>query len=111
MQDCLFCRIVAGTIPAERIYEDETAIAFRDIQPQAPFHVLVIPKAHVASLLDLAPDTAGPLTSAIQNVAREGGLTEGGFRVVTNIGRDGGQSVFHLHWHVLGGRGLTWPPG
>ena len=111
MQDCLFCRIVAGTIPAERIYEDDHTIAFRDIQPQAPFHALVIPKVHVVSLLDLDPALAGHLTSAIQNISREAGLTEDGFRVVTNIGRDGGQSVFHLHWHVLGGRGLTWPPG
>ncbi|MEB3186773.1 MAG: histidine triad nucleotide-binding protein [bacterium] len=111
MQDCLFCRIVAGTIPADRIHEDEHTLAFRDIQPQAPFHALVIPKAHVVSLLELDPGQAGPLMAAVQSVATQAGLGEDGFRVVSNIGRDGGQSVFHLHWHVLGGRALTWPPG
>jgi histidine triad (HIT) family protein len=111
MQDCLFCRIVAGTIPADRIHEDEHTLAFRDIQPQAPFHALVIPKAHVASLLELDPGHTGPLMAAVQSVAKQAGLSEDGFRVVSNIGRDGGQSVFHLHWHVLGGRAMTWPPG
>ena len=111
MDDCLFCRIVAGAIPAERIYEDEHCIAFRDIQPQAPVHVLVVPRIHVASLMDLPPELGGPMMGAIQAIARLEGLESPGFRVVTNIGKEGGQSVAHLHWHILGGRAMRWPPG
>ena len=104
---CLFCRIVRREIPAAIVAESEHALAFRDIAPQAPVHVLVIPKAHVASL-DAAAD-AVQLGHVVQ-LAAEVARGEGGYRVVTNIGTDGGQSVAHLHFHVLGGRALGWPP-
>ena len=113
-QSCIFCKIVAGEIPAAKIYEDDAAIAFRDINPQAPVHVLVIPRAHIASLDDAADsDEAelGRLVLAAARVARQEGLTEGGYRTVVNTGAGAGQSVFHLHLHVLGGRRLSWPPG
>lgn len=110
MSDCLFCKIVAGQIPATRIYEDEHAIAFRDIDPQAPVHVLIIPKEHVESVADMPEHLASPLLRATHEVARQEGIAQG-YRVVTNRGPDAGQSVFHLHFHVLGGRKMTWPPG
>jgi histidine triad (HIT) family protein len=112
--DCIFCRIARGDLPANVVLETPEVLAFRDLQPQAPVHVLVIPKRHVTSLADLAPtdgDLAGALLSAAAQVAREAGLEDGGYRVVTNIGMDGGQSVLHLHLHVLGGRAMGWPPG
>jgi histidine triad (HIT) family protein len=115
MQDCLFCKIVAGTIPADIVYRDNDVVAFRDINPQAPQHILFIPHRHIASMTDLTP-ADGPLlasiyTKAIQ-VARELGLEEsGGYRFVTNVGKNAGQSVFHLHFHLLGGREFAWPPG
>jgi histidine triad (HIT) family protein len=109
---CVFCRIASGEIATARVYEDEKCIAFRDLAPQAPTHVLVIPREHVQSLADV---TAWPLGStllaACAAVARAAGIVEGGYRVVTNVGRDGGQSVHHLHFHVLGGRSMSWPPG
>ena len=113
MKDCLFCKIVAGQIPADRVLEDEDVIAFRDINPQAPVHVLVVPRRHVASLDAAAADDAallGRLLLAAQRVAREAG-TERGYRVVNNCGSSAGQSVFHIHFHVLGGRDMRWPPG
>ncbi|MCU0618932.1 MAG: histidine triad nucleotide-binding protein [Gemmatimonadaceae bacterium] len=108
---CLFCRIVRGEIPAAIVAETDDALAFRDIAPQAPVHVLVIPKAHVASL-DAATDAArlGAVTLLAAEVARREGVAGSGYRVVTNIGADGGQSVAHLHFHVLGGQGMGWPP-
>jgi histidine triad (HIT) family protein len=110
--NCVFCRIASGEIPAARIYEDELCIAFRDLTPQAPTHVLVIPREHVESLADTtAWPLGGALLAACASVARAEGLVEHGYRVVTNVGRDGGQSVFHLHFHVLGGRAMGWPPG
>jgi len=111
--DCLFCRIVAGEIPAGKVFEDGRAVAFRDINPQAPTHVLVIPRKHVASLDEAAAgDEAllGHLFRVASRVAAEAGLT-GGYRTVVNNGPDAGQTVFHVHVHVLGGRALTWPPG
>lgn len=111
MADCLFCKIVQGAIPAQIVYQDEHALAFKDIDPQAPVHVLVIPKAHVPSLAELTPEAAGPMLEAINRVATEQGVAASGYRVVTNVGRDAQQSVAHLHWHLLGGRGMTWPPG
>ena len=111
--DCLFCRIVAGEIPATVVDETDTTLAFRDINPKAPSHVLVIPRAHVPSLaaLDERHDhLVASLISAANEVARKDGVA-GGFRVVTNIGPASGQSVEHLHLHVLGGRGFGWPPG
>ncbi|MCC6647114.1 MAG: histidine triad nucleotide-binding protein [Polyangiaceae bacterium] len=111
---CIFCRIAKHEIPARVVLEDDDVIAFHDLSPQAPVHALVIPKAHVVSLDELTPEHGALHLSLLQGarrVARELGLTEGGYRVVANTGRDGGQSVFHLHLHVLGGRPLGWPPG
>jgi histidine triad (HIT) family protein len=113
-QNCIFCKIVAGEIPAAKVYEDEGAVAFHDINPQAPVHVLVIPRAHIASLdeADAADESRlGQLLLAAARVARQEGLAEGGYRAVINTGAGAGQSVFHIHLHVLGGRPLTWPPG
>ena len=113
-QDCIFCKIVAGAIPAAKVFEDERAVAFRDINPQAPTHVLVIPRAHVASLDEAGEaDEAllGHLLRVAARVAREAGHAEGGYRTVINNGADAGQTVLHIHVHVLGGRRLTWPPG
>jgi histidine triad (HIT) family protein len=111
--DCLFCKIAAGTIPVTRLYEDEQVVAFPDINPQAPVHVLVIPKQHVASLAQTSADDAallGHLLNAAVEVARLQGLANG-YRLVINTGADGGQTVEHLHLHLLGGRHMTWPPG
>lgn len=109
---CLFCRIVDGEIPADVVHETDQVLAFRDIVPKAPTHVLVIPKRHVPSLAD-ADDAGllGELMLAARDVARAEGIAEGGFRAVANTGGDGGQTVHHLHIHVLGGRALGWPPG
>ncbi|MBM3268835.1 MAG: histidine triad nucleotide-binding protein [Candidatus Sericytochromatia bacterium] len=109
-EDCLFCKISAGTIPAKIAYQDEHCVAFHDINPQAPVHVLVIPRKHVPSVADIPDDLCAPLLSAADKVARDLGVGES-YRLVTNKGADAGQSVFHLHWHVLGGRRLGWPPG
>ena len=114
MSDCLFCKIGSGQIPAKVVLQDDEVLAFDDINPQAPVHVLVIPKRHVAHLNDAgAGDQAllGRLLEAAALVARKKGIAEAGYRVVANMGRDGGQTVFHLHLHVLGGRPMTWPPG
>jgi histidine triad (HIT) family protein len=111
--DCLFCKIATGVIPAKRLYEDEHVLAFPDINPQAPVHVLLIPRKHLASHAHATPeDTAmlGHLIAAAGEVAREQGLANG-YRLVINTGRDGGQTVDHLHVHLLGGRHLSWPPG
>jgi histidine triad (HIT) family protein len=113
-QDCLFCRIVAGEVPADIIYRDERAIAFRDINLQAPVHVLVIPHEHLESLDDASQkDEAllGHLLRIAARVANEEGLSESGYRTVVNTGAGVGQSIFHLHLHVLGGRPMSWPPG
>jgi len=114
MAECIFCRIVEGAIPTKKIYEDEQVVAFDDINPQARVHVLVIPKQHVVSLDDTQDtDVAllGQLMIVCARLARERGLAESGYRVVANTGREAGQSVFHLHLHVLGGRSFSWPPG
>jgi histidine triad (HIT) family protein len=111
--DCLFCRIVAGEIPSDRVFEDDDVIAFRDIAPRAPTHVLVVPRRHVVDAHALGP-TDGQLLSAlfaaVRRIADDAGL-ERGYRVVTNVGPESGQSVFHLHLHLLGGRPMSWPPG
>jgi histidine triad (HIT) family protein len=112
--DCLFCRMVAGEIPADVVHETDRVFAFRDINPQAPTHVLVVPRRHVETLDDLeAGDEplAGALIRAAAGIARSEGLVEDGYRVVTNCGAGAGQSVFHIHLHVLGGRRFAWPPG
>lgn len=112
--ECLFCRIASGEIPADLVAEGESWLAFRDIQPQAPVHVLVIPRRHVSSVAELPESDrglAGELLLAAADVAREEGVLESGYRIVTNVGERAGQSVFHLHLHVLGGRRMRWPPG
>jgi histidine triad (HIT) family protein len=114
MSDCLFCKIVARTIPAALIYEDELVVAFDDINPQAPIHSLVIPRKHFASIAELQDAGVmllGRLLLAANAVAKKKGIADAGYRFVVNTGVDGGQSVFHLHLHVLGGRHMGWPPG
>jgi histidine triad (HIT) family protein len=113
MSDCLFCKIANGEIPVDVVLETDAALAFRDIDPQAPTHVLVIPREHFANAQTLAqgnPTLAGQVLALAAQVATSEGL-ENGYRIVTNTGSDGGQSVDHMHLHVLGGRPLTWPPG
>ena len=113
MADCLFCRIVAGKLPADRVHEDADVLVFRDIHPQAKTHLLVIPKAHYASVLDLPPGSPvmARLADTACALARKTGLDQSGFRLVVNTGADGGQTVPHLHLHLLGGRAMVWPPG
>ncbi len=111
---CIFCRIVAGAIPADIVYRDDHCLAFRDLNPQAPVHVLVIPRQHIASLNEAGQandSTLGRLLLAAAHVAQSEGLAESGFRTIINTGAGSGQSVFHLHLHVIGGRYLNWPPG
>lgn len=112
MSDCLFCKIANGEIPSNKVYEDAVCLAFRDIDPQAPTHFLVIPKAHIASCAQVNEDNAalvGHMFTVIAKVAKEQGLDS--YRVVSNCGEQAGQSVPHLHFHVLGGRDMSWPPG
>lgn len=112
MSDCLFCKIAAGEIPSNKVYEDELCYAFYDIAPQAPTHFLVIPKAHIPSAAAVTGENSavvGHIFEVIAKVTKDLGLES--FRVVSNIGEQAGQSVFHLHFHVLGGRDMTWPPG
>lgn len=109
--NCLFCRIISGEIPSAKVYEDEYVLAFRDIDPQAPVHVLVIPKKHADSVLDAEPEMLFRMTEAAKKIASDEGLAEKGFRLVINTGEEGGQSVKHLHMHLLGGRSMQWPPG
>lgn len=114
MSDCIFCRIAAGEIPATIVRDDGEILAFRDLNPQAPTHILVIPRRHIATLLDAEIADAqllGKLQLAAIEIARAEGLDERGFRLVTNCLEEAGQSVFHLHLHLLGGRKMSWPPG
>ncbi len=111
---CLFCKIIAREIPAAIVYEDDAVLAFNDINPQAPTHVLVVPKRHIATLNDLEPgddSIVGGLVRRAATIAKESGIAGGGFRTVFNTNRDAGQTVFHIHLHLLGGRTMTWPPG
>lgn len=113
MSECLFCKIVEGTVPARLLHRDADCVAFEDIHPQAPVHVLVVPTRHVASLDALGDEDAGlagRLVATAARIARDRGVADG-WRLVANCGADAGQSVFHLHLHVLGGRGFSWPPG
>ena len=113
MADCLFCGIVRGSVPSTAVLETERCYAFRDINPAAPVHVLVVPKEHLGSVEDVRADQTGVLAdlfAAIRAVAAKEGITDSGYRVVTNVGEDAGQLVPHLHFHVLGGRPLRWPP-
>jgi len=113
--ECLFCKIVAGDIAADIVYETDYLLAFRDINPQAPTHVLIIPKRHVATINDIAAaeaeDEIGRLYSAAAQIAKQENIAEAGYRVVMNCNEAAGQTVFHLHLHLLGGRSLSWPPG
>lgn len=112
MTDCLFCKMVAGDIKPDVVFEDENLLAFRDIGPQAPVHILIIPKRHIATLNDLDdPLLGGRLLQAAVNLAEQEGLSDDGYRTVFNCNRDGGQAVYHLHLHLLGGRPMHWPPG
>ena len=107
MSDCLFCKIVDGEIPSNKVYEDDEILAFNDVAPQAPVHFLIVPKKHMDNVLECAAGTAAALTEAVGVVARQEGVAESGFRVISNCGRDGAQSVNHLHVHLLGGTQLT----
>jgi histidine triad (HIT) family protein len=114
MADCLFCRIIAGEIPGSIVYQDEHVVAFNDINPQAPTHVLIVPRRHIASLNDLSPEDdqiVGELIRRASALARDRGVSAGGYRIVFNTNRDAGQTVFHIHLHLLGGRSMHWPPG
>ena len=114
MSDCLFCRIVRKEIPASVVYEDDDVLVFNDINPQAPLHALVIPKRHIATLSDLSPQddaVVGQMVRRAAAVAGDKGYAARGFRTVFNTNAEAGQTVFHIHLHVLAGRGLTWPPG
>jgi len=109
LPDCIFCKIVEGTIPSRKVYEDEHVYAFHDIQPQAPVHLLVIPKKHIATMNDCGDEDQallGHLLLSARKIAKEAGLEESGYRLVNNCGRDSGQLVFHIHWHILGGEML-----
>ena len=113
-QDCLFCNIAAGEIPTDYVYEDESCVAFNDISPQAPTHVLIIPRKHVASMDDTSDEDKamlGHLMLTAASIARDHGFAEDGYRTVINTNKDGGQTVFHLHVHLLGGRQFIFPPG
>ncbi len=112
--DCLFCKIIAGEIPSSKVYEDEKVYAFNDISPAAPCHVLIVPKEHIESANDLNEENSDILKNIFltaKKIAKEKGIAEKGYRIVNNCGEDGGQSVKHLHFHLLGGRSLEWPPG
>jgi histidine triad (HIT) family protein len=112
--DCLFCKIVAGQIPATLVFENEHVVAFKDITPRAPTHVLIVPRRHIPSLNDLAPEDdalVGEVVRAAAAIAKQHGLSDRGYRTVFNCNADAGQTVFHIHLHLLGGRTMSWPPG
>jgi histidine triad (HIT) family protein len=112
--DCLFCNIIAGFIPAQSVYEDDLVVAIQDIVPKAPHHLLLIPRKHIVNCLDISEDDReliGHIHMVAAKLARDRGVAESGFRIVTNTNADAGQSVFHIHFHFLAGRHLQWPPG
>lgn len=112
--DCIFCKIAQGEIPSNKVYEDEDVLAFHDLNPEAPVHILVIPKKHITNLETAAAEDQmllGKIMLTIQQIAREQGIAETGYRVVSNIGAQGGQTVMHMHFHLLGGREMLWPAG
>jgi histidine triad (HIT) family protein len=114
MTHCLFCKIIAGEIPGTIIYQDDRVVAFKDIDPQAPLHALIVPRRHIATLNDLAPDDEGLVGAMVRTaatLAREHGYADQGYRVLFNTNEGAGQSVFHIHLHLLAGRGFHWPPG
>ena len=111
--DCIFCKIADGNIPADVVYEDDTVMAFKDLSPQAPVHILIIPRAHILSVAEINVENSGVVAHIYEVAARlvkENGLKDG-FRIVNNAGTDGGQTVMHLHFHLMGGRTMAWPPG
>jgi histidine triad (HIT) family protein len=111
-EDCLFCRIIRGEIPSKMVAETAECVAFRDIDPQAPTHVVIVPRAHIPSLADVTdPLIVGQMSRLATDIAQREGVGESGYRVVINTREDGGQTVYHLHMHLLGGRRMTWPPG
>jgi len=113
-ENCLFCKIGAGSVPADIVHQDELVLAFRDINPKAPTHILLIPRRHIPSAVELTDEDAemlGRLFSVGARIARDEGVSERGYRLVSNVGRAAGQTVFHLHYHLLGGRSMSWPPG
>lgn len=114
MNGCLFCGIMDGKIKGDIVYQDDSVVAFKDISPKAPVHILIVPRKHIATLLDLGSDDAGVIGDIFRiagRLARDEGIAESGFRVVVNCGAGAGQSVFHVHYHLLGGRPFSWPPG
>jgi histidine triad (HIT) family protein len=114
MSDCLFCKIIAGQIPGHLVYEDRDLVAFKDINPQAPLHLLIVPRQHIATLNDLGPpndDLVGAMVRRAAALAKQHGYSERGYRTLLNCNRDAGQTVFHIHLHLLAGRAFSWPPG
>ncbi len=113
MSNCLFCSIANGTIPSNKVYEDDRILAFRDISPEAPVHIVIIPKQHISNILeiDYSDNLGQKMLEVAAKIAKDEGIAESGFRIVNNCNADGGQTVFHLHFHLLGGRNLQWPPG
>ena len=114
MNDCLFCKMIAGEIPCDIVYENESVFAFRDIDPKAPTHILLIPKKHIRSINELGEserNLAGELLLTAKKIAKDEGIDKSGFRTIFNTNSDGGQTVFHIHMHILGGRKMAWPPG
>lgn len=114
MEDCLFCKIIAGEIPSTKVYEDDMVYAFNDIAPQAPYHIVIVPKIHLASANDITPENSACIAhifEIVPRIARELGFAKNGYRVVNNCGEDGLQSVKHLHFHLMGGRKFSWPAG
>jgi len=112
--NCLFCKIINGEIPAKPVYEDERVLAFNDVNPQAPVHILIVPKKHITTILEAAPEDnelIGHMFQTANKIAKDNGVAERGFRLVMNCNRDAGQTVFHIHLHLLAGRGMHWPPG
>lgn len=114
MQDCIFCKIIKGEIPCQKVYEDDMVLSFKDIEPAAPSHVLIIPKKHISSLNDVTEEDSKIIAHvfmAAKKIVKELGIDKDGYRIVSNCGENGGQSVPHVHFHLLGGRSLQWPPG
>jgi histidine triad (HIT) family protein len=114
MNDCLFCKIIAGEVPSKKVYETKDIFAFEDVNPVAPTHILIIPKKHLETMLELSEehrDLIGDIHLAANHIARIRGIAETGYRIVTNCGRDANQTVFHIHFHLIGGRKMEWPPG
>ena len=114
MENCLFCKIIAGEIPSTKVYEDESVLAFLDIEPQAPKHIIIIPKEHISSANEITEENSAVIAKVFEaaaKIAKEQGFSEDGYRIVNNCGKDGGQTVGHIHFHLLAGRNLTWPPG